>query len=147
MASILPGRGDRFRGNPGSRRAGARHGVPRRPWYGRGGVLAAQRGATGRAGRTSLPELYSGIARGWIAALPAAAERIRAAGPKELPAALHESRSGAVAVGLAELPAVLAGIEQEAEAGRPPGTAALEDSIALAERSAAALGAWWDPAA
>lgn len=89
------------------------------------------------------PDLYSGIARGWIAALPAAAGRIRGAEPADLPAALHELRSGAVVVGLAELPAVLAGIEQEAEAGRPPGRAALEEALALAERSAAALGDWW----
>lgn len=89
------------------------------------------------------PELHSGIARAWSAALPAAAVRIREAGRPDLPAALHELRSGAVAVGLAELPAVLAGIEQEAEAGRPPGAAALEEALALAERSAAALGDWW----
>lgn len=89
------------------------------------------------------PELHSGIARGWISALPAAAARIRAATGDDLPAALHELRSGAVAVGLVELPAVLAAIEQAADAGRPPEPAVLEDALALAERSARSLGEWW----
>lgn len=102
--------------------------------------LAEQAGAA-RAG------LFAGIARGWIDALPGAAARIRAAAPAELPAALHELRSGAVAVGLAELPAALAAVEQAAEAGRPPDTAGLDRLMALAGRSADALGAWWDSAA
>lgn len=89
------------------------------------------------------PGLYSGIARGWIAALPEAVARVRHAGPADLPAALHELRSGAVAVGLARLPSVLAEIEQGAEAGRPPGPGALEEALALAARSADALGEWW----
>jgi hypothetical protein len=93
------------------------------------------------------PGLFAGIARGWIDALPGASARIRAAAPAELPAALHELRSGAVAVGLAELPAALAAAEQAAEAGRPPGDAGLDRLIALAERSAGALGAWWHAAA
>ncbi len=92
------------------------------------------------------PGLYSGIARGWVRALPAAADRIRQAGVAELPAALHELRSGAVAVGLAGLAAELAQIEQLAEAGRPPRPGELDAAIALAERSAEALGAWWDAA-
>ena len=92
------------------------------------------------------PGLFAGIARGWIDALPEAVARIRAAGPSELPAALHELRSGAVAVGLAELPAALAAVEQAAEAGRPPEPAGLDRLVALAERSAGALGDWWDAA-
>lgn len=95
--------------------------------------------ATARA-----PELFAGIARDWVAGVPAAAARIRQAPAGDLPAALHELRSGAVAVGLAELPAVLAGIEQAAEAGRPPEPGALDAALALAGRSAAALCAWWD---
>jgi hypothetical protein len=102
--------------------------------------LAEQAGAT-------RPGLFAGIARGWIDALPGAAARIRAATPADLPGALHELRSGAVAVGLSELPAALAAVEQAAEAGRPPDGAALDGLIALAGRSAAALGAWWDAAA
>lgn len=89
------------------------------------------------------PELYSGIARGWITALPDALARVRAADPQGLPGALHELRSGAVAVGLMELPAVLAAIEQAAEAGRPPDPAALAQALELAARSADALAAWW----
>lgn len=100
------------------------------------GRLAEQ--ASGRA-----PELFARIARDWTAALPAGVARVRAAAPADLPASLHELRSGAVAVGLAELPAALAHIEQEAEAGRPPDAAALDAALALATRSAAALGAWW----
>ena len=90
------------------------------------------------------PDLFSGIARDWAAAVPAAAARIRGASAGDLPGALHELRSGAVAVGLAELPAVLAGIEQAAEAGTPPAPDALDDALALAGRSAAALAAWWE---
>ncbi len=89
------------------------------------------------------PHLYSGIARCWIAALPDAAARVRAAAAADLPGALHELRSGAVAVGLAQLPATLAAIEQAAEAGRPPAPADLDAALALAERSAEALGEWW----
>lgn len=89
------------------------------------------------------PHLYSGIARGWIAALPAAVARVRAAAAPDLPGVLHELRSGAVAVGLAQLPATLAAIEQAAEAGHPPEPAVLDDALALAERSAEALGEWW----
>ena len=91
-----------------------------------------------------VPELFAGIARDWAAGVPAATARIREAPAEDLPAALHELRSGAVAVGLAELPAVLAGIEQAAEAGRPPEPRALDAALALAGRSAAALAAWWD---
>lgn len=89
------------------------------------------------------PGLHAGIARDWIAALPAALARIRAASAADLPAALHELRSGAVAVGLADLPAVLARIEQAAEAGRPPAAGELDAAAALAERSAGDLAGWW----
>lgn len=101
--------------------------------------LAEQAGA-------ARPGIFAAIARDWIAALPGAAARIRAAAPSELPAALHELRSGAVAVGLAELPAALAAVEQAAEGGRPPDPAALDRLMGLAGRSAAALGGWWDAA-
>lgn len=93
------------------------------------------------------PQLFAGIARGWIEDLPRALDRIRAAAPSELPAALHELRSGAVAVGLAELPAVLAALEQATEAGRLPEAAAIERALALAVRSADALDARWGAAA
>jgi len=99
--------------------------------------LADQAGA-------ALPDLFDGIARGWIDALPGAAARIRSATPAELPATLHELRSGAVAVGLAALPAALAAAEQAAEAGHPPDPAGLDLLLVLAERSADALGSWWD---
>jgi hypothetical protein len=89
------------------------------------------------------PELYTGIARGWIDALPGALARIRAAGPAELPGALHELRSGAVAVGLAGLAAELAAVEQEAERGAAVAPERLDAVLALAERGAAALGEWW----
>jgi hypothetical protein len=92
------------------------------------------------------PGLFGGIARDWIDALPGAAVRIRTAAPDRLPAALHELRSGAVAVGLTDLPAALARVEQAAQAGRPPDAAGLERLLALAARSADALGAWWDAA-
>jgi hypothetical protein len=93
------------------------------------------------------PELFAGIARQWVAALPGASARIRAAGDGELPAALHELRSGAVAVGLPELAGVLAAVEQRAERGAAPDPGELEAALALAERSAAALGRWWADAA
>ena len=93
--------------------------------------------------RSPRPELFSGIARQWIAALPGASARIRAADPGELPAALHELRSGAVTVGLAELAGTLAAIEQRVERGAAPEPGELEAALGLAERSAAALGRWW----
>lgn len=99
--------------------------------------LAAQ--ADGRE-----PALFARIARDWAAAVPAASARIRAAGADDLPAALHELRSGAVATGLVALPAELARIEQAAERGRAPGAGEIEAALDLARRSAAALAAWWD---
>lgn len=93
------------------------------------------------------PGLHRGIAVGWIAALPAAAGRIREARAGDLPAALHELRSGAVAVGLPALAGVLAAIEQGVEGGRPVAARELEDALALAERSAAALEGFWATAA
>lgn len=89
------------------------------------------------------PGLYADIARGWVAALPAAADRIRGADPAELPAALHELRSGAVPVGLPGLAAALAALEQRAERGDPPSPAEIDDVLGLAERSGAALERWW----
>lgn len=93
------------------------------------------------------PGLHRDIARRWIADLPDAAGRIRAAGRDELPAALHELRSGAVAVGLTALPGVLARIEQAVEAGRPASPGELVDALALARRSADALDDFWAAAA
>jgi hypothetical protein len=89
------------------------------------------------------PQLFSGIARQWVSALPDALARIRTAGPSDLPAALHELRSGAVAVGLAELPGTLAAIEQRAERGEPVDPMELDAALAQAERAAAALERWW----
>jgi hypothetical protein len=89
------------------------------------------------------PELYAGIARDWVAALPGAAARIRAAAPDELPAALHELRSGAVAVGLPGLAGALATLEQRAEAGAETDPAAVDAVLALAERAARSLERWW----
>jgi len=89
------------------------------------------------------PGLYAEIARTWVAALPAAASRIREAGPDDLPAALHELRSGAVPVGLPALAAELAALEQRAERGDPPAPEEVDDALRLAERSAAAVERWW----
>jgi hypothetical protein len=89
------------------------------------------------------PGLYAEIARGWVAALPAAAARIRAAGAGELPAALHELRSGAVHVGLPALAAGLAALEQRAERGDAPAPAEVEAVLALAAGSAEDLTRWW----
>jgi hypothetical protein len=89
------------------------------------------------------PGLYADIARGWVAALPAAAARIREAGANDLPAALHELRSGAVPVGLSGLAGALAALEQRAERGDPPSRAEIDDALGLAERSGAALERWW----
>jgi HPt (histidine-containing phosphotransfer) domain-containing protein len=89
------------------------------------------------------PVLYAGIARGWIAALPAAAAGIRAADPGTLPRALHELRSGAVAVGLPALAGALAALEQRAERGDPPAPAEVETVLDLAARSADDLAGWW----
>ena len=91
------------------------------------------------------PELFAGIARAWVAALPGAAARIRAAagGDGELPGALHELRSGAVAVGLPELAGALAAIEQRAERGEAPGPGEIDAVLDLAGRSAGALERWW----
>ena len=66
-----------------------------------------------------------------MAALPAAAARIRAAGPSELPAALHELRSGAVHVGLPALAVGLAALEQRAERGEAPAPEEVEAVLAL----------------
>ncbi|MGE0029140.1 MAG: Hpt domain-containing protein [Thermoleophilia bacterium] len=92
---------------------------------------------------TNHPGLYAGIARDWAAALPAAADRIRAADPAELPAALHELRSGAVAVGLPALAAALAALEQRAERGDAPAAEEVDAALDLAAGSAAELTAWW----
>lgn len=89
------------------------------------------------------PGLYADIARRWVAALPAAASRIREAGAGDLAAALHELRSGAVPVGLLALAAALAALEQLAERGDPPSPAEIDDVLGLAERSGAALERWW----
>ena len=89
------------------------------------------------------PALYADIAHGWVAALPAAAARIRAAGAEELPAALHELRSGAVHVGLPALAAGLAALEQRAERGEAPAPGEVDDVLALAAGSAEDLARWW----
>jgi hypothetical protein len=92
------------------------------------------------------PQLYADIARGWIAALPAAADGIRAADAAALPRALHELRSGAVAVGLPALAGALAALEQRAERGDPPAPPELDAVLDLAARSADDLGRWWSAA-
>lgn len=96
----------------------------------------------GQAG-SPRPELYAGIARGWAAGLPDGVARIRAAAPDALPAALHELRSGAVAVGATALAGSLAALEQRAERGDPPTAAELNAALDLAHRSADALAGWW----
>ena len=92
------------------------------------------------------PGLYADIARGWIAALPAAAAGIRAADASALPRALHELRSGAVAVGLPALAGALAALEQRAERGDGPAPAEVEAALGLAVRSAEDLARWWSAA-
>jgi HPt (histidine-containing phosphotransfer) domain-containing protein len=92
------------------------------------------------------PGLYADIARGWIAALPAAADRIRAADAGALPRALHELRSGAVAVGLPALAGALAALEQRAERGDAPAPPDLDAALDLAARSADELARWWSAA-
>ncbi len=92
------------------------------------------------------PALYADIARGWIAALPGATARIRAADAGDLPAALHELRSGAVHVGLPALAAGLAALEQRAEGGGSPAPAELDAVLDLAARSADDLARWWSSA-
>ena len=89
------------------------------------------------------PALYADIARGWVAALPAASARIRAAGAEELPAALHELRSGAVHVGLPALAAELAALEQRAERGDTPAPGEVDGVLALAAACAEDLARWW----
>lgn len=89
------------------------------------------------------PGLYADIARSWIAALPRHADRIRAAPPDELPPALHELRSGAVAVGLKGLAGALAAVEQRAEGGETITAAERESLLDLAARAADELGRWW----
>lgn len=135
----------------GPRRSHATTGsVPghRRPgWYGRPmRPLLDERRLREQAGARH-PGLHRDIALGWIAELPAAGDRIRGASAGNLPAALHELRSGAVAVGLVALPAVLAAIEQGVEHGRPASPAELGDALALARRSAGALDRFWAGAA
>lgn len=90
------------------------------------------------------PVVFARIARDWVSDFPAKAAAIRHATPDELPEALHELRSGAVAVGLPSLALTLAGIEQRAESGTPPAPGELDAALALADRSAEALTAWWD---
>ncbi len=89
------------------------------------------------------PELYAGIARDWVAALPAALAGIRGAGPDTLPRALHELRSGAVAVGATALAGALAALEQRAALGDPPPPGQLALAADLAVRAADALTRWW----
>ena len=89
------------------------------------------------------PGLYADIARSWVAALPGAAARIRAAGDEELPAALHELRSGAVHVGLPALAADLAALEQRAGRGDAPAPEEVDAVLALAAGSADDLVRWW----
>lgn len=90
------------------------------------------------------PVVYARMARDWVAGFPALAAAIRHASPEELPEALHELRSGAVAVGLPSLAVTLAVIEQRAESGTPPAPGEIDAALALADRSAEALTAWWD---
>lgn len=89
------------------------------------------------------PSLFAGMAREWVASVPGALARIRTAAPDELPGALHELRSGAVAVGLTALPAALAAVEQGAEAGEAVSSQELDALALLAERSCRALEEWW----
>ncbi|MCC6831136.1 MAG: hypothetical protein IT200_07290 [Thermoleophilia bacterium] len=90
------------------------------------------------------PVVFARIARDWAASIPAHATAIRGADAAALPEALHELRSGAVAVGLPLLAATLAGIEQRAEAGNAPAAGEIDAALELADRAAAALAAWWD---
>lgn len=90
------------------------------------------------------PIVFARIARGWAGSVPGHAIAIRGADAAALPEALHELRSGAVAVGLPLLAAMLAGIEQRAEAGRPPGPGEIDAALELAHSAAVALTAWWD---
>lgn len=91
------------------------------------------------------PAVFVRIARDWVARVPARAAAVRAAvGTADLPDALHQLRSGAVAVGLPALAATLAGIEQRVEAGTPPAPGELDAALTLADEAAAALTAWWD---
>ncbi|MFN8121579.1 MAG: hypothetical protein U0237_04025 [Thermoleophilia bacterium] len=92
------------------------------------------------------PVVFARIARDWAASVPAHRAAIRDADGEALPEALHELRSGAVAVGLPLLAATLAGIEQRAERGTPPAAGEIDAALALADRSAAELLAWWDRA-
>jgi hypothetical protein len=89
------------------------------------------------------PGLFADIARGWVADLPVASARIRQAGADDLPAALHELRSRAVPVGLSGVAGALAALEQRAERGDPPSPGEIDEALALAERSGAALDRWW----
>jgi hypothetical protein len=89
------------------------------------------------------PGLYADIARGWVAALPRHADRIRAASPEELPSALHELRSGAVVVGLKGLAGALAAVEQRAGRGEAIGDDERAALLDLAGRASDELGRWW----
>lgn len=92
------------------------------------------------------PVVFARIARDWAGRLPDRCAAIRDADAPALPEALHELRSGAVAVGLPLLSATLAGIEQRAERGTPPAPGEVDAALELAHRSAAALAAWWERA-
>jgi HPt (histidine-containing phosphotransfer) domain-containing protein len=91
-------------------------------------------------------DVFGPAARAWIAAVPDGLDRIRRASGDGLPAALHEMRSGAVAVGARALAAALAEAEQRIAAG-----GALDDDDRarlehLAARTTSALDAWWEGA-
>src|SRR5262245_29665347 len=103
-------------------------------------------GRLGDQAASNHPGLYADIARGWVAALPGATARIRAADAGDLPAALHELRSGAVHVGLPAVAAALAGLEQRAEGGDTPAPAEVDAVLDLAARSADDLARWWSAA-
>lgn len=90
------------------------------------------------------PVVFARIARDWARSLPERREAVRSAAPEALPEALHELRSGAVAVGLPLLAATLAGIEQRAERGAAPAPGEIDAALELAGRSAAALTEWWE---
>jgi hypothetical protein len=91
--------------------------------------------------------VFRDIGRDWAAGLEARLAALSETPPADMPAALHELRSGATAIGMPALAARAAALEQAAEGGRPPSPGELAELGDLARRSALALLAWWETAA